>query len=360
MAPIAHTLTQREYLDPEVYELERTNIFHRGWFVAGRADRLRPGNRDVVDVAGESVLLTRDRSGTVHAFANVCRHRGARLCEGFSDSTQASFMCPYHAWTYSLDGALLATPRVDEGEIDRADYPLWRHHVHEWEGFLFVSVADAPPPFEQWLATDGAELLALERFGLGRLVVGATSRCSIDANWKIVIENYLECLHCAHVHPEFAELVPHYRTGWSWEREHPRGGVTLSRGNSLALTERHIAPIAEIDADDHGRYYSATVFPNAFVDLTATCAVVSMLHPEGPARTVMTMDFLFAPDAVAAPDFDPTPIVEFNELVAAQDNAVCEMVQRGVASRRFDHGVLTRKDLLVKHFVDRYRTALAD
>ena len=133
----------------------------------------------------------------------------------------------------------------------------------------------------------------------------------------------------------------------------------MSRGNSLAISEGVVAPIAEIEADDHGRYYSATVFPNAFVDLTATCAVVSMLRPEGPGRTVMAMDFLFSPEAVAAPDFDPGPIVEFNELVAAQDNTVCELVQRGVSSRRFDHGVLTKKDLLVKHFVDRYRMALA-
>ncbi|MFZ9628276.1 MAG: aromatic ring-hydroxylating oxygenase subunit alpha [Ilumatobacteraceae bacterium] len=361
MTSLEHTLTGRDYLDPAVYEVDRDLVLHRSWFVAGRGERLAPGNRDVVDVAGESVLLTRDRDGVLHAFANVCRHRGAQLCTGHSASTQGSLMCPYHQWTYALDGRLLATPRLEPGEVDTAQFPLLRHHVREWEGFVFLCVADEAPDFDHWLATDAAALSDLTRFGFGRLRIGAHASNVTAANWKIVVENYLECLHCAHVHPEFAELVPHFGTGWTWDASRGDGGVTLARGTTLSAVgvDVDVPRIEGLRAEDHDGYFGGVVFPNAFVDVTASCAVVSVLYPEGPHSTRMEMDFLFSPAALADPSFDPRPIVEFSELVAAQDSDVCELVHKGVSSRRFDHGVLTSKDAGVAAFVRRYRSAIA-
>src|SRR5690606_25044347 len=127
----------------------------------------------------ESVLITRDLQGELHAFANVCRHRGARLCDAHTDSGQGSLMCPYHAWTYALDGRLIATPHLDNDDIDKSSLPLWSHHVRDWNGFVFVSVAKDPPPFEDWLQVNGGELTALERFGFGDLVVAVTTSCDI-------------------------------------------------------------------------------------------------------------------------------------------------------------------------------------
>lgn len=359
MAELARTLTGHEYTSAGAYDLDRARIFHRSWFAAGRSERLAPGGRDIVDVAGESVLLIRDRNGTLRAFANACRHRGARLCEGPTAPGQGSLMCPYHQWTYALDGSLIATPRLEPGEVDRAEHSLWPHHVREWEGFVFVCVADEAPPFEEWLQADAAALVALQRFGFGRLRVGARATNVTAANWKVVVENYLECLHCAHVHPEFAELVPHFGTGWTWDSGRPDGGVTLARGTTLSTVPGRVLPIEGLADGDLDGYFGGTVFPNAFVDATAACVVVSVLYPEGPHRTRMEMDFLFDPAALGEPDFDPQPIVDFNELVAAQDGAVCELVQQGVSSRRFTHGVLTSKDRLVADFVRRYRDAVA-
>lgn len=358
MGELEHTLTGRDYLDPAVFDIDRARVFHRTWWLCGRGERLSPGARDVVDIAGESVLLVRDREGTLRAFANTCRHRGSRLCDGHAESSQASFMCPYHAWTYALDGSLVATPRLDPGEVDRSSHSLWTHHVTEWEGFVFVCVADEPPPFDEWLATDGSRLIDLQRFGFGRLRIGARATNVTHANWKVVVENYLECLHCAHVHPEFADLVPHFAGGWTWDPGRPDGGVTLARGTTLSIAPGHVVPIAGLLPSDGDGYFGGTVFPNVFVDATASCVVVSALFPEGPDRTRMEMDFLFDPAALVEPGFDPRPIVEFNELVAAQDGAVCERVQQGVASRRFTHGVLTSKDRLVADFVRRYRAAV--
>lgn len=351
------TLTRPDYLSDEVYELERQRIFHGGWMLAARADRLQPGNRTVVELAGESVLLTRDLDGALHALANVCRHRGARLCDQHSDTGQGSLMCPYHAWTYALDGRLIATPHLDDTEVDKATLPLWGYHVREWQGFVFVSVAADPPPFEQWMSTHCAELMALERYRFGDLQVAVTTSCDIQANWKIVVENYQECLHCTRVHPELVELVPLYRTGWVTDHSRDDGGVALARGHSMAAAATTLPLLPGIGGIDAQSYYGGTIFPNGFIDVTGTCAIVSTLFPKGPNLTTMTMEFMFAPATIAAAGFDPTPVVEFNELVAAQDNVVCERVHQGVSSRAFDHGVLTAKDAFVIAFTQHYLAA---
>ncbi len=361
MAPVQHrTLTSAEYCSPDVFERERHLIFHGGWFLALRADTLAAGNRRVIDVAGESILVARDLDGRIYAYANVCRHRGARLCENDSDTTQGSLMCPYHAWTYALDGRLIATPHLDASEVDKDALSLWSVAVAEWQGFVFVSLAKEPMPFDAWMQRHGQELLALERYGLGDLRVALTTRAEVQANWKIIVENYQECLHCTRVHPELVEIVPVYRTGWVYDHERTDGGVTLKDlGNSFSRTGVSGLPVlpglSELDA---ASYFGCTVFPNAFVDVTGTSAIVTTMYPAGPASTTVVTEYLFAPETIATAGFDPSEIVEFSELVAAQDYSVCERVQRGVSSSLFTSGVLTPKDDLVIGFVEHYRTTM--
>jgi Rieske 2Fe-2S family protein len=350
-----HTLTAHEYLSDEVWHAERERLFHGGWFLACLGHRLDRGNRTVVDIAGESVLITRDLDGVLHAFANVCRHRGARLCDAHSDSGQGSLMCPYHAWTYALSGQLIATPHLTDDDVDRSTLPLWAYHLREWQGLVFVSLAADPPDFDQWMRTHCSSLLELERFNLHQLAIADTVSCDVHANWKIVLENYQECLHCTRVHPELVDLVPFYRSGWVWDRSRSDGGVTLSRGNTMSAEPLDLPPLpGSRDADD-GSYFGGMAFPNAFIDVTGPCAVVSVLHPKSQHLTTMTMYFLFHPDTMALPGFDPSPIVDFNVLVADQDNVVCERVQQGVSSKAFDHGVLSPKDDLVIDLTEHYR-----
>jgi Rieske 2Fe-2S family protein len=350
------TLTTADYCSEQVYEIERQRFFHGGWFFALRADTLAPGSRTVVDVAGESVLVTRDLGGQLHAFANVCRHRGARLCDERVDSTQGSLMCPYHAWTYALDGRLIATPHLDDGEVDKAALSLWSVALHEWQGFVWLSLAKEPPPFDTWFATHCQELATLERFALGDLRVAVRTVSEVEANWKVLVENYQECLHCTRVHPELVDLIPTYRTGWVVDPDRPDGGVDIRSGtNGLAVGGTSPLPtLPGLDEVDATSYYGCTVFPNGFVDVSGNAAIVSYLYPKGPTHTTMVMEYMFAPETIAAPGFDPSSVVEFNELVAAQDNMVCERVQQGVSSRLFDRGVLTPKDGYVIGFVQHY------
>ncbi len=358
--PLEPSLGRDDYLAPEVFEHERQVIFHRGWYLALRADALEPGGRSVVDVVGDSVLVTRSLDGALHAFANTCRHRGARLCDEGARSGQGSLMCPYHAWTYALDGRLISTPHLDTSDADRAELGLWRVGVAEWEGFVFVSVAADPPPFEAWLAANAPELLKIERFGFHGLVTGARTVSVVQANWKVLVENYLECLHCTRVHPELVDLIPTYRSGWSYDPDRPDGGVQIG-GDSFSHSGRSGLPLLPgVEGVDVDSYFGATVFPNGFVDVTGTSAIISFLHPRSPGRTDVVTEYLFAPDTVADERFDPSQIVEFSELVAAQDYGVCERVQLGVASSRFTTGVLSDKDDLVIDWDRRYRRIMGE
>ena len=140
------TLTGHEYSSAEVFGRERERIFHRSWFYVCRDDRLSPGDRFVADVAGESVLVVKDRGGRIHAHANVCRHRGARLCEESGSGSKAGITCPYHAWTYSLDGRLIGTPHLAADEVDRDSLSLWSVASEVWQGFVYVNLSPEPMP----------------------------------------------------------------------------------------------------------------------------------------------------------------------------------------------------------------------
>ncbi|MEP7201887.1 MAG: aromatic ring-hydroxylating dioxygenase subunit alpha [Ilumatobacteraceae bacterium] len=354
------TLTGREYTSDEVFQLERERIFHMSWFYVCRDDGLAPGDRFVADVVGESLLLVKDRDGRMHAHANVCRHRGAKLCEKSGPGSKAGITCPYHAWTYALDGRLIGTPHLAADEIDRESLSLWSVACEVWHGFVFVNLSPEPVPFLESFAAglDSVELFA--HLQLGELRTGATTSSNVKANWKILVENYQECLHCSWVHPELVDIVPVYKTGSVVDPNRRDGGVTI-RGNSFSMTGSSNLPVLPHMSDEEaGSYYGATVFPNMFIDVTGTSVIVSSMWPKGAGETTVVMEYLFSADTIEAPGFDPTEIVEFSELVGKQDYDVSERVQRGVSSRYFDHGVLAPQDHLIVDFLAAYRSHMTD
>jgi Rieske 2Fe-2S family protein len=353
------TLGRDDYCSPAVFEAERERIFHAGWFYACHIGSLPPGHRRVVDVAGESVILARELDGAFHAHANVCRHRGAQLCDPDGAAGRGSIRCPYHAWTYGLGGALLATPRVDD--VDTSDVKLWSYHAATRKGMVFVSLARRPVDNDDWLRQHASWLDEFESLEIERLVVGARTESIVNANWKIVLENYEECLHCAVVHPELVELIPVYRTGHVLDPDRSDNNVALVDGaHSFTRDGRSALSVLPGTAPEEVAVYrGGAVFPNVMLDVTGTSASLTALFPVDPQTTVVVAEYLFNADDVAAEGFDPTPVVEFNELVGHQDYAVCERVQRGVASKAFSGSRLTAKDSLVADFVEHYRSTLA-
>jgi Rieske 2Fe-2S family protein len=195
-------LDQRFYTDPDIYELELDRIITRNWIMAGHQSEFpEPGDFKVFDVANESAIIVRGSDGELKAFANVCRHRGSLVCLEQKGSTR-KFTCPYHGWMYDIDGNLTAARSMAEG-FDKSEYGLNKVALEVINGLVFVCFSDDPPGVES-ARRDMAEPTAM--FGFENLKVAAYKEYDIEANWKLSIENYQECYHCATSHPEYARM----------------------------------------------------------------------------------------------------------------------------------------------------------
>jgi glycine betaine catabolism A len=355
---VVPALPGRDYHDPGVFELERERIFHRKWFCVGRAEQApEPGDFFVVEVIDESILVVRGDDLALRAFYNVCRHRGSQLCEG-TGRVKSVIQCPYHSWCYALDGRLVATPHVGRGEgLDRPSYGLHPVALETWEGFAFVSLGTEPGGLTAALAEEIDEPLSYGRYRMAELTVGHRIVYDVAANWKILIDNFNECLHCPRVHPELTKIVPLYRKGMVIEERDDGGtGVRLADGARTFSRDgaSGLPTFPGLSEEDIGTYYGFTAFPNLLANLLSDTVMTYLLLPTAPDRTRVVSEYLFRPEVVAAAGFDPSPVVSFLDLVSRQDWAVCERAQRGVRSRAFDRGVLPWNDRLLHLFAQRY------
>jgi len=351
--PMRPTLPGRDYHDPSVFELERRTIFHGIWMCVGREEQLpKPGDYLARELIDESVVIVRDESGRLGAFYNVCRHRGSRLCDEARGSFGGAIRCPYHSWTYSLQGGLIGIPNVGEVEgFDRKERGLRPVALDLWEGFIFVNLAPRPAPLAEQLgrfATDYA------RYRIGGLRVGRSITYDVQANWKIVAENYNECLHCPGVHPELVKIVPIYRKGLVTEVG--RTGVFMKDGaTTFTDTGRSsLEPLPGLSDDDRRIYDGFTIFPNLMINLHSDSVMSYIVWPVSPERTVIVSDFLFEPSTIARDGFDPDDLVSFWDRVGRQDWTVCERVQKGVRSRAYGTGVYPPHEQHVYEFNQEY------
>ena len=197
-----YSLDQRFYTDADIYALELERIIYRNWILAGHESQLpNPGDFKVLNVAGESAIIVRGTDGQLKGFANVCRHRGSLVClksGGHADK----FVCPYHGWTYDIDGKLIAARNMPE-DFDMAAHSLNPVSVDVLHGLILVCFTDRPLSLEG-AKRDLAEPMAM--FDFENLKVAAQKSYEIPANWKLSIENYQECYHCATAHPEYARM----------------------------------------------------------------------------------------------------------------------------------------------------------
>ena len=353
------TLSGRDYHAPEVFELEREKIFFREWFYAGRADHApEPGDFLTVDVVGESVLVVRGKDTKLRGFYNVCRHRGSRICDPETRGhAKGAIKCPYHAWTYSYDGKLIGTPLVGPDEVDRSSLSLWPVHVDVWQGFVFVHLGEPEADVRTSFEHQNDKPLMYEPWCMDELRTAQQTVTELKANWKILVENYNECLHCPTVHPELVAVAPTFRKGLVFEEGRGDWGVSMEGAGYTATGTTTIPVMPGLTEQQANAMHGASIFPNMLIDLTGTVVIATRMQPRGPEHTTITTDYLFRPETIADPGFDPTETVEFSELVAHQDYVVCERVQQGVRSRAFTHGVYAEKDELPFLFNQRYLAA---
>ncbi|MBL1087067.1 aromatic ring-hydroxylating dioxygenase subunit alpha [Streptomyces actinomycinicus] len=338
------TLPGHYYTDPEVFRLEQEKLFESMWFCAVRsADLDRPGAFRTVQVGRESVLITRARTGELRAFLNVCRHRGARLCTEESGEVRRTLQCPYHAWTYDLDGRLIAAPNlINMPDVDRVAYGLIKVSLREWLGYAWVCLADEPPSFEHTVMHAAVERLgdpaAIEHYGSERLALGRRITYDVRANWKLIVENFMECYHCATIHPELTEVLPEFADGYAAQYYVGHGAEFGQEIKGFTVDgSEGFATLPAVTTDQDRRYYAITIKPTVFVNLVPDHVILHRMFPLAADRTVVECDWLYAPEVVAS-GADVSKSVELFHRVNAQDFEACERTQPAMSSRAYREG----------------------
>lgn len=355
----AKTLAAFWYTSPEIFEAEQERIFAREWICAGREEQIpNAGDFFTAEFAGENLIVTRDAAGGVHAFYNTCRHRGTRICERESGHFQGSIQCPYHAWTYGLDGALMvARNMADVPDFDRAEYPLKEAAVALWEGFVFINLSG-----ESAFERSFAPLIGrFEPWEIARLRTARAIRYDLACNWKLVVLNYSECYHCPLVHPQLDKLSPS-DSGRNDLTEGPfLGGYSELRhsGTSLTTSGRTTRPpVGTVTGENLDRIYYYAIFPSMLLSLHADYVMVHYLKPVAADRTEVLCAWLFDPHTSAQPDFDPSDATEFWDLTNRQDWHVSELTQLGLRSRAYSPGPYSNAEGLLGAFDRHYLRAM--
>jgi phenylpropionate dioxygenase-like ring-hydroxylating dioxygenase large terminal subunit len=345
----ATTLPADFYTDRDRFRVEMDRLFTQDWICAGRVEQVdSPGQFFLRDLAGESIIITRSASGAVQAFYNVCRHRGTRLCTEAAGRFAGSIQCPYHAWTYALDGRLVGAPHMDEvPHFRKEDYPLHRVEADVWDGHIFITLARAPRALVDQLADLPAKFKSwrMQDLRLGHRIV-----YDVHANWKLIIQNYNECLHCPNLHPALNKLS-HYLSGEN-EPLHASymGGRMDLRPGVATMSMDGTCPRAFLpeltEAERRGIYYYA-IFPNMLLSLHPDYMMVHTLWPLAPDRTVNICEWHFHPTELSRPGFNASDVIDFWDLTNRQDWHVCELSQAGISSRAYAPGPYSnREDLL--------------
>ena len=336
----ARTMPQRYYVGDEVFALEQDRIFARSWLCVGRSAELaEPGAYKLQAIGADNVLILREKSGSLRAFHNVCRHRGTRLCEAERGTLRETIQCPYHAWTYALDGRLIGAPHMQEvAGFDKKEYSLFRVALEEWEGFIFINMAPNPEPFENVYAP---LLGRFTRFNLAGLKVARRIEYTVKSNWKLVLQNYNECLHCPTIHPQLSRVLPYTSgandltagpfLGGFMEIAPPHVSATMS-GRSCGTL------IGTLPDEDQRRAYYYSLFPAWMLSIHPDYVVYYMVWPQSPGETKIISEWMFHPDTIVRPDFDPSDAVEFWDVTNTQDWHICELSHAGIASRAYVPG----------------------
>jgi Rieske 2Fe-2S family protein len=351
-------LPAASYRDPATHAAEIAAIWAREWVYVGRTNDLRPGALRRVTVAGENVVLARDRGGRIAAFHNACRHRGAELCPGDERELRGRLIvCPYHQWAYDLDGRLTRRPRVSATPDFRAgEHGLFPVALREWNGCLFACLADAPPDLD---AAPDLGPAALDAWPMAGLVTGHTLAHTLECNWKVFWENYSECLHCPGVHPALVAMVPVYGRGImaaneaaDWTPGAPAGANLRPGAESWTVSGRACGPaFPGLGAAERAEGFRfVTLWPSLYLCAHVDYVRAVSMRPLGPEHTELRVEWLFPPETLAAPGFDLADVVEFAATVLREDGAACEANQRGLRSRRFERGALAPQEYEIHRF----------
>jgi Rieske 2Fe-2S family protein len=347
------TFPANAYLSPDVLAWEKENLWRSVWVCVGRLDEiLAPGQLRAIDVGGEGALLSREIDGSLRAFSNVCRHRGHELAPIGDPFDARQIRCPYHSWSYRFDGTLRTAPKFTQSnDFDAAEYPLMGLGVAVYGGWVWIDLSGTAASIDDHFGNLAEIAMPYET---DRLVTAATHSYVVDANWKIIIENYNECYHCSSIHPELCEVTPpdsgydHVPTGmWCGGtmdlKDH---AVTMSLdGSSKGVNFRGI------DETQARQVWYLTVMPNLLLSLHPDYVMTHRLTPVSVDQTFIECSWLFPPEAFEAEGFDPSYAVDFWDITNREDWTACESVMRGMKNRGYRPGPLSNWEGTVYQFL---------
>jgi choline monooxygenase len=343
------TLPYSWYADPEILRREYERIFRPAWQYAGHTGEApEPGTFFASRASRTPVVVTRARDGELRAFLNVCRHRGHQVVEGAG--RRETLQCPYHAWTYGLDGSLRSAPRAEElADFDRSELGLCRVAVDTWGPFVFVNIAPEPEPLTDALGSMPAQVAELG-LDVDALVFYKRWETEVEANWKVVCENFLECYHCSVAHPQLADLLDVSADAYALSTD---GRLSSQRGPTRETSATRMHLDGELP---RGQFHF--LWPNLGVNMFPGRPNISIgpIVPVSPDRTYRFLDYFFGAD-VDQPWIDE--LLAFDDQVGIEDRALVEGAHRGIASGALEHGYLMgRSEQLIGHFQALTREAL--
>ncbi len=350
MDTVSKTLPARYYTDCALFRQELDRFFFEGWICAGRADRIpQTGDYFLREVAGESIIVVRGDSGSVEAFFNVCRHRGTRLCSAAEGSFAGRIQCPYHGWTYGLDGRLLGATHMDSSVFHRQDYPLHKLQAELWDGHIFINALPDPEP----LATQLADLPA--RFAPWRMEeLRLHKRITYDirANWKLAVANYNECLHCPLLHPALNRLTDYLGSENETQPTYIGGSMGFRAGvETMSLDgKRRRDYLPGLSESERCKVCYYVVYPNLLLSLHPDYMMIHTLWPRAVDRTEIVCEWYFHPDELAKPDFTGDDAVEFWDITNREDWRIVELSQAGIGSRAYTPGPYSAREELLEAF----------
>ncbi|MGD9958221.1 aromatic ring-hydroxylating oxygenase subunit alpha [Nocardioides sp.] len=360
LAPFGHSrmLPRDAYLSDAVLAWEQEHLFG-GWVCVGRSSEISTSGMTAQSLGDYGVLLTRDKSGVLRGFENACRHRGHELlpCGGTSEDLRA-IVCPYHAWSYRLDGSLIGAPgHKDAVDFDKSAFSLKPVGVQEWHGWVFVDRKNQGLPFAEHIG----ELEGIVAdYDAETLVTPVVHEYDVASNWKVIIENYQECYHCSSIHPELCAVSPptsgenlemegNWVGGWMDLREHADTMSFDGRSGGVAM--------ARLDEVERRTVMYVAVMPNLLISLHPDYIMTHLLTPISPDVTRVRCSWAFPAEVAGAEGFDPAYAVDFWDLTNRQDFSACESVQRGMKAPNYQAGPLAPDEDGVYQFVTRIAQA---
>jgi len=345
------TLPQKYYTDPAVFADELERFYCRSWVCAGRAAQIpEPGDYFLREIGKESIIIARGADREIRAFFNVCRHRGTRICANAEGRFPGRIQCGYHGWTYALDGKLAGAPHMNQQWFRMEDFPLHTIRAEIWEGHIFINLDAGASTLKEQLGNLWDKFKA---WGQQELCMAARRSYTVQANWKLLVVNYNECLHCPIIHP-LLNRITHYLSGANDppSEAYVGGSMNLKNGAETMSVNgkrpRGCLPGLVGQALDHVLYY--TVYPNLFLSLHPDYVMTHTLWPRAVNQTEVICEWHFHPNEMQCPEFDASDAVEFWDTTNHEDWRVCELAQLGIQSRAYQPGPYSPLEGLPKAF----------